>query len=74
MIVERLPEVQKLSPEMKLVLAAELFEEVADGTAEDPDPELLAILNQRLVQYRANPGAALPWSEVKARILRSRDT
>lgn len=74
MIVEQLPEVQKLSPEMKLVLAAELFEEVADGTAEDPDPELLAILNQRFDEYRANPGAALPWSEVKARILRSRDT
>ncbi len=74
MIVEQLPEVQKLSPEMKLALAAELFEEAADWSSEDADPELLAILNERLVEYRANQGASSPWSEVKARILRGRDS
>jgi len=74
MIVEQLPEVQKLSPEDKLVLAAELFEEAADWSAEAPDQDMLAILNERLAEYRANPEAAVPWSEVKARILRRRES
>jgi putative addiction module component (TIGR02574 family) len=74
MIVEQLPEVQKLSPEDKLVLAAELFEEAADCSAEAPDQDMLAILNERLAEYRANPEAAAPWSEVKARILCRRES
>jgi len=52
MIVEQLPEVQKLSFEDKLVLAAELFEEAADRGAEAPDQDLVVILNERLAAYR----------------------
>lgn len=74
MIVEQLPEVQKLSPEMKLALAAELFEEATELLPETPDPDLVTVLLERLAEYRANPDAASPWSEVKARILGSRDT
>jgi putative addiction module component (TIGR02574 family) len=74
MIVELLPEVQKLSPEDKPALAAELFEEAADWSSEAPDAELLSVLNERLAEYRANPEAASPWSEVKARILRRRES
>ena len=74
MIVELLPEVQKLSPEDKLAVAAELFEEAADWSSEAPDAELLAVLNERLAEYRANPEAASSWSDVKARILRRRES
>jgi hypothetical protein len=74
MIVEQLPEVQKLSPEMKLALAAELFEEATELLPGSPDPEVVALLEERLAEYRAKPEESAPWSEVKARILRSRDT
>ncbi len=69
MIVEQLPEIHALSPERKLALAAELFEEVTEGAVEHPDPEIVALLRRRLAEYEASPGSASPWSEVKARIL-----
>ncbi len=73
MIVEQLPEVQKLPLEMKLALAAELFEEATESLVEEPDPELVDLLHRRYEEYRSNPSDASPWSEVKARILGSRD-
>jgi hypothetical protein len=74
MIVEQLPEVQKLSPERKLALAAELFEDTTDSTVENPDPEIVRLLEERLAEFRTNPASASPWTAVKARILGSRDS
>ena len=74
MIVEQLPEVQRLSPERKLALAAELFEGATDCIAEEPDPEIVRLLDERLAEHRENPSSASPWSEVKARVLGSRDS
>jgi len=74
MIVEQLPEVQRLSPERKLALAAELFESATDCNAEEPDPEIVKLLDERLAEYRENPSSTSPWSEFKARILGSRDS
>jgi len=73
-IVEQLPEVQRLSPERKLALAAELFEDATDCTAEEPDPEIVKLLEERLAEFQSDPASASPWSEVKARILKSRDS
>ena len=72
MIVETLPEVQRLTPEHKLVLAAELFEDATAHEGGEPDPEIVRILDQRLQEYRDDPDSASPWSAVKARILGSR--
>ncbi len=72
MIVETLPEVQRLTPEQKLLLAAELFEDATECIAEEPDPEIVKALDQRLEEYQNNPGSASSWSAVKARILGSR--
>lgn len=74
MIVEQLPEVQSLSSENKLALAVELFEGVTDCSVENPDLEIVRILDERLAEHREQPSAASPWSEVKARILGSRDS
>lgn len=74
MIVEEYPELQQLSPERKLALAAELFEDVTDCTAEEPDPEIIKLLENRLAEYEKDPSSGSPWSEVKARILGSRDS
>lgn len=73
-IVEQLPEVQRLSPERKLTLAAELFEDATDCRAEHPDPEIVRLLDERLAEHRENPTSATPWNEVKARILGDRES
>jgi hypothetical protein len=74
MIVEQYPELQRLSPERKLALAAELFEDATDCTVEQPDPEIVRLLDERLAEYEGNPASGSPWSEVKARIIGSRDS
>lgn len=74
MIVEQYPEIQHLSPERKLALAAELFEDVTDCTSEQPDPEIIKLLDKRLAEYKKDPSSGSPWSEVKGRILNSRDS
>ncbi len=74
MIVEQFPELQRLSPEAKLALAAELFEDLTDHAIEQPDPEIIRLLNERLAEYRDGTVAASPWSEVKNRILGGRDS
>lgn len=74
MIVEQYPELQRLSSERKLALAAELFEDATDCIAEEPDPEIIRLLDERLAEYRKDPSSGSPWSEVRARILGSRDS
>lgn len=74
MIVEDYPEIQRLSPELKLALAAELLEQATDQIAEQPDPEIVRLLDERLLDYQRDPSSASPWSEVKARILGRRET
>lgn len=60
MIFETLPEVQRLSPEHKLLLAAELFEDATAHESGEPDPDYGRILDQRLQEYRDNPDGASP--------------
>ncbi len=73
MIVDEFPELQQLSPERKLALAAELFEGATDGATENPDPEIVKLLDDRHQEYENNSESGSPWSEVKARILASRE-
>lgn len=54
----------------------QLVEDLWDGIAADaPDeafpitPELAAELDRRLAEHEADPGSALPWAEVRARLL-----
>ena len=54
----------------------QLVEDLWDGIAADaPDeafpitPELAAELDHRLAEHEADPTSALPWDEVRARIL-----
>lgn len=74
MIVEQFPKVQRLTPERKLALAAELFEDATDSNIEEPDPEIVRLLEERLAAFNKDSSAASPWSEVKARILGDRDS
>ena len=74
MIVEQYPEIQRLSPERKLVLAAELFEDATDCTAAQPDPEIIKLLDRRVAEHERDPSSGSPWSDVRARILGRRDS
>ena len=71
MIAERFPAVMALPDEEKLSLIAELWEDVAgdDGTK---DPAVVALIEQRLAEYRAHPEQVSTWEDVKTRILASR--
>ena len=73
MIAEKIPGLKSLSPEEKLILVGELWEELAARPETLPSREdHIKILKERLEQYRRNPSDIVAWEEVKARILGSR--
>lgn len=67
MILERFPELMKLTPDEKQQLCSEL-----GGTffVDEPvtDPEIRAVLERRMEEYRRDPGSARAWSEVRAEL------
>lgn len=68
MILELLPDVQRLPASQKRMLAEELLREV-DGSDEiEVAPAILAMLENRLAAYDADPAAVSAWEEVKARV------
>ncbi len=73
MIAERIPELKSLSPEEKLILVGELWDELAaQSDALAPRDDHIAILKERLEHYRRHPTDVVAWETVKARILGSR--
>ncbi len=71
MIVERYPGLIDLSDEDKLSLMAELWDDLTACTAAD-DPDLASLVEARWREFQQRGGPTSPWSEVKARILASR--
>lgn len=70
MILELLPEVQRLPASQKRQLAEELLAE-ADGSDEiEIDPAVLEMLDSRLAAFEEDPAAISNWDEVKARVFR----
>jgi putative addiction module component (TIGR02574 family) len=73
MIAERIPELKRLTPEEKLILVRELWEELAaEPQAFPPREEHIRVLKERLERYRKNPDDATAWEQVRARILASK--
>jgi len=73
MIAERIPGLKSLSPEEKLILVGELWDELASQpNAFPPREDHIKLLQERLEQYRRNPTDVVAWEQVKARILSSR--
>jgi putative addiction module component (TIGR02574 family) len=63
---------KRLSPEEKLILARELWDELASRPdAFPPRQDHIKLLRERLDHYRQHPEDTAVWSEVKARILAS---
>lgn len=70
-IAERFPEVMALPDDEKFRFIAELWDDVTGGEVPD-DPAIAVLIEQRLAEYRADPGNVSPWEDVKARILAPR--
>lgn len=59
-----------LSVEERIHLVSEIWDSIAAVPEQvEISPETKMLLEERLEEFRANPGAGSPWDEVKARIL-----
>lgn len=73
MILERFPEVQKMSSSEKLVLVSELWNDLEAHPSEVPvSREIIAELDRRMEQFHRNPNDFTSWESVRERILGSR--
>lgn len=56
MILERYPDILRLSPEEKLALVTELWDDLASNPSDIPvTPEEIAELDRRMEEYRKDP-------------------
>jgi len=69
MIVETIPVLEKLSAREKRILASELWDETSEISS-SPDPEVIALLDQRAAHFLANPDSALDWDAFKSQLSR----
>ena len=67
--MEQFPELASLSVEQKLTLADEL----THLAITEQDANLRSVVRERWEDYQAHPESAVPWDQVKARILASRE-
>jgi putative addiction module component (TIGR02574 family) len=73
MILDSFPELHQLTTAEKMLLANELWEEVADDPAEIPlTREQVATLDERMAHYRAHPEEVTTWEEIKARLQKTK--
>ncbi|PYJ07767.1 MAG: addiction module protein [Verrucomicrobia bacterium] len=72
MILEKFPEVQRLSASEKLIFVAELWNELEANPSEVPvSREILEELDRRLDHFREHPDEFATWEAVKQRVLGS---
>lgn len=73
MIIERFPEVQKLSPSEKLLFVSELWNDLEAHPNEVPvSRAIISELDARMENFRKNPNDFTTWDAVKERILGSK--
>jgi putative addiction module component (TIGR02574 family) len=69
MILEAMPSVQRLNSREKRQLAVELWNKADHEEGEViVDDATLKLLDQRLLDYEANPAKVSSWAEVKQRV------
>ncbi|MEO8354073.1 MAG: addiction module protein [Chthoniobacteraceae bacterium] len=73
MILERFPEILKLSHEELCQLHSELGESLVNGHP-DLNAAVLALLEKRHAEYLEDPSLARPWEEVRDRIFGKKGT
>jgi putative addiction module component (TIGR02574 family) len=72
MILDRFPEVQKLSPAEKLLFVSELWNDLeANPSAIPVSKEIVAELDRRMEHFKRHPEKFTTWEEARARVLKS---
>lgn len=70
MILEKFPEVQRLSPSEKLIFVSELWNDLEANPSEVPvSREIIAELDRRMEHFRQHPEEFTTCEKVKERIL-----
>jgi putative addiction module component (TIGR02574 family) len=70
MILEKFPDVQKLTPSEKLIFVSELWNDLEANPSEVPvSREVIAELDRRMEHFRQHPEEFITWEEVKERVL-----
>ena len=65
-----LKETESWSVDEQIELAERVWDRIADSGYMPPLGEALkAELGRRIAEHKANPGAAIPWEQVKAELL-----
>jgi len=72
-IVEKIPGLSSLSPDEKILLAAELWRDAVGAEHEEPDPAVVESLRERLHYYQAHPRQVSSWEEVRARLISGKE-
>jgi putative addiction module component (TIGR02574 family) len=71
-ILEKFPEVKRLSPADKLVFVSELWNDLEANPAQIPvAPEIIEELDRRMEHFSRHPDEFTTWDAVKARLLPS---
>jgi putative addiction module component (TIGR02574 family) len=72
MILDRHPDIQRLSPPEKLALVTEVWDDLATHPENIPvTAEQIAELDRRMEEHRKNPTEVTKWEDIKQRILGS---
>ena len=70
MILETIPDVNRLSPTQKLLLVSELWNDLAAHPTEVPvSREQIVELDRRMEAYRRDPSQVTTWEAIQQRIL-----
>ena len=73
MILDKFPEVQRLSASERLIFVSELWNDLEANPSEVPvSREVLTELDRRMEHFRQHPDEFTTWEAVKERILGSR--
>lgn len=70
MILETVPDVNRMTPAQKLLLVTELWDDLAAHPTEVPvSREQIAELDRRMADYRRDPSEVTTWEAIQQRIL-----
>jgi putative addiction module component (TIGR02574 family) len=61
-------ELMKLSPAERIQLAQDLWDSIAEEEMLPLTPEQIEEIERRLAEHEKDPGSAIPWEEVRARL------
>lgn len=69
MIAETIPALADLSPDDKILLAVELWQDAVGMEADAPDPVLVEALRERLNDFRIHADGGSSWEDVRKRLI-----